>query len=60
MKLLTMREVAAKLRVSTKTIRRWIDGGILPVVQMTKRKILFEEAKVEAVVRSKERPARRK
>jgi excisionase family DNA binding protein len=31
---LTVEEAAARLRVSTKTIRRWIDSGELPAVRV--------------------------
>lgn len=35
--LLTMREVAARLRVDVATVRRWALCGILPYIQLPRR-----------------------
>lgn len=53
MKLMTLQQVADKLCVHHRTIRRWIVRGIIPVIRMTPRKLLFDEAAVEKAVKAR-------
>lgn len=53
MKLLTATEAGLRLRVHEKTVRRWALLGLLPAVRLTSRKVLFEEAAVEKMVRDR-------
>ena len=60
MKLMTLQEVADKLRVHHRTVRRWVASGLIPVIRMTPRKLLFDVAEVErAVKRMAAKPAKR-
>ena len=49
----TSREIAKELRVSVSTIRRWIKEGVIPVIHVTKRKLLFDGEKVKAALSKK-------
>jgi excisionase family DNA binding protein len=40
--LLTVDDIAERLRVSTRTVRRWIDDGTLPVLRLG-RAVRIEE-----------------
>ena len=51
--LLTVRELAAKLRVNEKTIRIWAKAGTIPVYRPSKRKLLFDFEKCKAAIEQK-------
>lgn len=54
---LTLKEVAELLRVTPTSIRRWAAEGVIPVIRLRKRKLLFDRLKVLEAVREKESPA---
>lgn len=45
-------DAAIVLGVSRRTIRRWVDLGLLPVVRVTKRTVFVCRNAVEAMMRS--------
>jgi len=55
MRLLTVPEVAKRLRLGERTVRRWAGQGILPVIRMSSRKLLFDEAAIEAVLKERQK-----
>ena len=54
---LSVRDVAERLKVSERTIRRWMDQGYLEVIKIG-RTVRIEEDKLIDVVRNYGRPAR--
>ena len=45
--LLTVSEASEILRVSTRTVRRWIAWGILPGIRVTRRTIRIRKADID-------------
>jgi len=54
---LSIREVAKRLRVSERTIRRWIGRGYLEVIKIG-RTVRIDEVKLDDLVRNSGKPAR--
>jgi excisionase family DNA binding protein len=49
--LLKLQELAARLRISPATVRRWMNEGIIPAIRLTPRTIRFDvDAVVDAIV----------
>ena len=57
-RLLTAREVASVLAVSTETVLRWTRAGKLPAIRLPGGAIRFREAEVEAWLEEKATPGR--
>ena len=45
---LTLKQVADRLCVSTKTVRRWADGGVFPVIRLPSGRLRVDERDLEA------------
>jgi excisionase family DNA binding protein len=56
--LISVREVAAQLGVSTWTVRTWLRQGRVPFVKLGRR-VLLKSDDVEALLAAHYRPARR-
>jgi excisionase family DNA binding protein len=54
---LSIRDVAERLKVSQRTIRRWIDQGYLEIIKIG-RTVRIEENKLIDLVRNSGKPAR--
>ncbi len=54
---LSIRDVAERLKVSQRTIRRWIDQGYLEVIKIG-RTVRIDEVKLMDLVRNSGKPAR--
>lgn len=50
MQLLTIAEAAERLKVSTRTIRRYISDGILPASRLSRKTIRIKESDVVALL----------
>ena len=57
-RLLTAREVAGMLGVSTETILRWTRKGEVPAVKLPSGQIRFREAEIEAWLAERATPSR--
>ena len=55
---LSVRDVAERLKVSDRTVRRWMDQGYLEVIKIG-RTVRIEEDKLIDLIRNCGRPARR-
>ena len=49
--LLTRREVAGELRISPKTLSRWIEDGKLPVVRLPSGRFRIRRSELEAALK---------
>jgi excisionase family DNA binding protein len=49
-KLLTIREVAERLRIATGTAYHWLNPGRLPCVRLSSRCVRFRESDVEKML----------
>ena len=56
-RLLTPKQVAERLSVSTRTVYSWVEQGRLPVVKLSERVTRIPEVAVEALVAQATRPA---
>ena len=56
--LLTIKEVAALLRVSVSCVRAWRISRKLPVVQLNGKNLLFRRVDVDAFIAAKTVPAK--
>jgi len=60
-KMLRTKEVAERLRVSTRTVQHWVLTGILPAVRLSKGRIwLIRDRDLESALRSNNVPPRGK
>lgn len=57
MTLLTIKETADQLRVSKRTVRRYIASGILPVTRITHKTVRIKEEDVKALTQGVECPS---
>jgi excisionase family DNA binding protein len=57
-RLLTARELAERLGVSTETVLRWARRGRLPAVYLSSRAIRFREADIDAWLEQRATPRR--
>lgn len=48
--LLTIKQTAEKLNVSTRTIERWVKERKIPIVSMPGRLLRFDESKIQSWV----------
>ena len=56
---LTLGEVASFLRVDTKTVRRWVSGGILPAIKIGTQTVRIRRADLQKLL-SKSRTRKKK
>lgn len=57
MKLLTIKEVMAELRIGRSTVWKWVKAKKLTVVKLSKRKTLFPAAEIARMVADRTRKA---
>ena len=50
--LLTKPEAANHLRISIRTLDRWIDAGTLPVVRLGSRSVRIRQSDIDALIAS--------
>lgn len=58
-KLSTVKEVAARFRVTEKTVYRWVNSGQVEAIQPG-HKLLFEESEIKRFMDLRRRAAKRK
>lgn len=54
MKLLTIEEAAERLKVSKRTIRRYISSGRLPATRVTRKTVRIKYADIDRLLRGDE------
>lgn len=55
MTFVTAKQLATELLVTPKTVKDWALAGIIPSIEVTPRKLLFDPVEVERAIRKRRR-----